>query len=122
MQYPKVKRKRPERKIQSDCESVLACYGLEYVRIPDDIFTYLMRPQTPIQIKNLVSDYMKGQPDLVIIDRDRVLLVELKSENGGLSQGQRKWGKSNTLHVVRDVETFKTLILQWQEGIDNDSK
>jgi hypothetical protein len=44
--------------------------------------------------------------------------VELKSKTGTVSKRQRNWAKHNTLHVPRDIDTFKSILLSWQESID----
>jgi hypothetical protein len=116
---PKLKRtKHQEADLQGACERMLEIYGLQYIRLPDCIMGYLSKPSTPPPIRAAVGNYLKGQPDLVVLDRGYALLVELKSDTGRLRDSQKAWAKGNTLHVIRDIDTFQTLLLSWQESID----
>ena len=72
----------------------------------------------PVHIKKLISSMIKGVPDLTILHRDgRYMCVELKTENGKLSLGQKQWkrGVGDNYHVIRSFDDFKTLIDDWSK-------
>jgi hypothetical protein len=45
------------------------------------------------------------------------LCVELKSERGKLSQGQKNFGNKVTVNVVRDFESFTKLVSEFVDEI-----
>lgn len=114
LKFPKIKRtKHSEADLQGLCEHYLEVMGLQYIRIPDAVLGYLSKPSTPSPIRKLVGDYMRGQPDLVVLCANKVLLVELKSDIGRVRDSQNAWAKGLELNVVRDFDTFRELVDRW---------
>jgi hypothetical protein len=114
LRFPKHKRtKHQEADLQGLCEHYLEAMGLQYVRIPDAVLGYLARPSTPPPIRKLVGDYMRGQPDLIVLYAGRALHIELKSDVGRVRDSQNSWAKGLELNVVRDFDTFRELVERW---------
>jgi hypothetical protein len=108
------KRNRVEATLQSTCENFLEDYDIKFVRIPDAIYAYLMRPESPPYIKELVHQYLSGQPDLIMLKPDnRYIIVELKTDTGTVKDSQESWAKGLELNVVRDFDTFRELVERW---------
>jgi len=106
--YPK-KAKAPENYLQAQVNSMLEWMNIKYIRIPDLIGRLCSRysPLKPWE-KEILSDAFKGAPDniLMIPINDRYFLglnIELKSEVGTLSKGQRDWKKEVPVTVCRDL-------------------
>jgi hypothetical protein len=105
--FPKFTKKKTEPKkktvkigekvIQEKLEGRLRSYGLKFFHIPDLLLFFLKNnPAVPQYIRNLVSEYFKGVPDLVVFHKNQegynyCLLLELKTEAGKVSTGQQRW-------------------------------
>lgn len=55
-----------------------------------------------------------GFPDLVLVRKNRLLFVELKSEKGKITPEQREW--LHVLMLTKRVETFLWRPSQWLDG------
>ena len=96
------KAKMPEKDLQEMTEQYLDAMNVRYFRIPDALLRAIFGNNfaTPWE-KAQISDYLKGYPDLTIFHPTKyykglyptVLPLELKTEAGKMSQGQKKWQK-----------------------------
>ena len=122
------KRGEAEKVLQSKCEKYLDLKGIRYIRLPDSLYGMIFNPynKVPPQVRREISDCIKGVPDLIILDKqgnyNKCLLIELKTETGKLSQGQKSFSKGLNVEVVRDLTTFKELVQCWNlMGIKRDT-
>lgn len=122
----------PEASIQRQVEAYLSLKGLKFIHIPDAIYK-LCAPysKTPIHIKKIISQSLKGLPDLLIFKRktyqigdDKLatkdidtscLLLELKKKNAKARQSQRKWHGNLPVQVVDNVAEAIKIIEKWSE-------
>lgn len=106
-----------ESQIQRQCEGLLDAMGVCYIRIPDSLNAAIFgSDKVKPHIKKLISSFTKGVPDITILSKcGRFYCVELKTEKGKLSQGQktfcRKVGEDN-FYVIRSVEGLQELIVE----------
>lgn len=111
---PKAKALLPERDLQSLAENLCLSLGIRFFRIPDMLQGWLMRFGTP-WVRVFVSRYLSGVPDMMIfkpcgkamidgVDINEgynlVRFIEIKTEAGKLSQGQKKWHSSLSVLVT----------------------
>ncbi len=85
----------PEKIIQKQAEELLDIKSEFYIRIPDSLLCFIMNtPTVPMYIKKIVSNFFAGLPDLIIFKRTENATIcfplEIKTENGKLSQAQKK--------------------------------
>lgn len=105
-----------ESDLQNLCEGYLLHFPqIAIIRIPDVVYEAIFsNSNLPVWIKKLVSKYLKGLPDLVLLKQDglttKALCIELKTEKGKQSQGQKKFGNIVRVHIVRSFEVFIKLI------------
>jgi hypothetical protein len=103
--------KRDESYIQSLCESYLTMRHIPYLHLTTAIKRRIMGRFYVFPVEG-----MTGYPDLIIfLPKGRVLLVELKSEKGKLSDDQKRVfpeleAKGHLIFIVRSFEAFKELI------------
>lgn len=111
--FPKIRKPRkpanpkvsePEITLQERAEELCDLLGLRYTHVPGNLQRYL-RMGAPAHIAAIASRAFKGQPDLCIYKRGNgewadCLLLEIKTEAGTLSQGQRNWHKGLPVHVT----------------------
>jgi len=104
-----------EATIQALVIAYLNASGLRYVHVPDCVYR-LCAPFSPIPIhqKREISQALKGTPDLIILQDDRVLLLELKRKGGRLRQPQKAWLKGLVHHVPDTAQEAITIIKEWQ--------
>ena len=96
--------------LQSQCEEYLKYMNIEYWRIPDNCWRWVMG-FAPVHIKTLFSRYFKGKPDMtVLLPSGQYLNIELKSKSGKLTQGQENFAKRSELHIVKSFDVFKELV------------
>ena len=96
--YSKEDKEMEEAVIQSMAEQLCIRLGISFIRLPDPILGFLAR-NAPAPIKMFVAKYLRGFPDLVLMDVKtmRFYPLELKvvkrkgEKNGGLSSSQLKW-------------------------------
>ena len=106
----KKKRTSPEKLIQKKVEAYLNILGVRFFHIPDYLLMFIKAtPGVPQYLKNLVSQHFKGLPDLIIWHKNKkgfnhCLLLELKTETGKLSQGQKNWHKGLNVAVTYGAE------------------
>jgi len=95
----------PEHKLQTQCEEVLEIMHVQYIHIPNALFSLRI---------SWINKMFKGLPDLIIFGRgqrfDRVLFVELKRDTGEFSGGQKTFARWFHVFDVRDVEDFTDLL------------
>ena len=123
---PKTKKaKRPEEVIQSQIEGLLKSYGLKFFHIPDNMLFFLMRnPAVPQWIRNLVKEYFKDLPDIIAFHKNQeghnfCLLLELKTEVGSLSTGQKRFKSGLNVIVTYGLEEAKAAVEEFIEFVDN---
>ena len=110
----------PEQTIQKQVETYLQLKGLKYMHIPDEIYR-LCSPMssTPIYIKRVISESLKGIPDLMIFkktgDDILCLMIELKKKNAKARQSQKKWHGELPVKVLDTFEKAREAIDQWSE-------
>lgn len=56
----------------------------------------------------------RGVPDLLVLDRERLLLVEVKTDKGKLTPEQVKFHAEWPTHIVRSVEDVGALVRRRQ--------
>lgn len=75
--------------------------------------------------RKFVSEYLRGIPDLTLIipckesKYNYSHLLELKTEKGKLSQGQKKWAKNVNVTVPRKWDEIKKEIDDFIEYTEN---
>ena len=107
----------PESTIQHQVEAYLALKGVTVLRVPDAVLAMIARTGSP-QARAMVSRHFMGQPDIIALWPDGTFLgIELKAEDGKLSQGQINWWKrlGQPPNVCRSFEEAKEQI-DWQHG------
>ena len=119
---PGLRRRKPTRPagpaeatIQAQVEAYLTAAGIKWVHIPNVVYR-LCAPFSPIPIhqKREISQALKGTPDLIILQADRVLLLELKRKGGRLRQPQKAWLKGLVHHVPDTAQEAIQIIKEWQ--------
>lgn len=95
----------PESELQAQCEEYLRLRNVPFIRIPDGVYATLVKSPKTARL----AGEMRGVPDLTILDpteegHNRALLVELKSKNGRLRQGQKTWARKANMVVVRNFD------------------
>ena len=115
--------KYKESQLQKECEEWLESEKIVYLRIPEEV-TRLCSPQSKVtqHVKNSISKYLKGWPDLMIFDPDeffnRCLLVELKSKKGRMSQSQKNLARKVHVLEIRSLEDFVANVERFLNGTD----
>ena len=112
------KAKTPESIIEEQTESLLDNLGLKYIRVPDAIYSAIFGGNSiKPYIKALISTFIKGLPDITVLLRDgRYICIELKTETGKLSQGQKTFAKAigeENFHVCRSVDEVVELLKEY---------
>ena len=106
-----------EDQLQSQCEEYLNIIGLPFIRFPSTLYRKIFGPYNTLsaQVRGWLSTYMKGVPDLTILHPwGRYLCVELKTQRGKLSQGQKGFAKRVPVTVCRSFEGFRDLVDRWR--------
>ena len=108
----------PESVIEEQVESLLDNLGLQYIRVPDAIYSAVFGSSAiKPYIKKLISSFIKGLPDITVLLKDgRYICIELKTSTGRLSQGQKTFAKrvgENNFHVCRSVEEVVVLLKEY---------
>jgi len=104
------------RDLEDKCESYVDEFpDVARIRIPNNLLSYLMSEKTPIWIKKIVSNNLKGISDIVCIKDGRALCIELKSGKAKLREAQKKFLNRTGGYVVHDVPTFKEIFNKWYE-------
>ena len=114
-----------EEVIQSEVEGYLNLKGIQFIHIPDVVYR-LCAPYSPIKIweKKVISEYLRGIPDLLIFKKEMFndktpcidnscLMLELKRKGGKAGQAQRAWHRGLIVHVPQSFEEAKKLIDNW---------
>lgn len=106
--------------IQKQCESILDASGIAYVRIPDAVYRYIFGENfVPSWIKKLIKSYIKDLPDLTILFKNgSFVCVELKTESGKMSAGQKRFmrmvGEDN-FRLVRSYKGFEEVLQEYEQ-------
>lgn len=104
-----------EETLQGQCENLLDLMKVEYYRVPEDV-TRLCSPTHPAnvsqRIKNMISKYFLGKPDLLIIKPFddiyiKAMACELKTAKGKLTGGQKRFQRKVPLIIIRSFEKFE---------------
>lgn len=117
------KAKTPEAVTQELVEQYLDALGLPYVRIPAYVLkaAFGWRPNATgaeLGVMRDASAYLKGLPDLIILDKTgRALAIELKTEaaQSKLSAAQRLWRAAIGTKEARSFEEAKAMIDEWRK-------
>jgi hypothetical protein len=109
---------------QNQLEKYLALKGIKFIRFPDSLYRYIFaNPVIPIHVKKQCSDFMKGIPDLIILTPNKAynscLLLEVKAEDGKLSQGQKNWHKGLNVYVGYGFDACREIIDGFIEQVDS---
>lgn len=107
-----------ESDLQKQCEQFLEyCPDIAVIRFPDAAYRAIFGfgSNLPDWIKKLIASYVKGIPDLTLLKNKAdgtvaALPVELKKDDGKLSQGQKKFAGIVTVYVIRDFESFVEMV------------
>ena len=97
--YSKEDIEMPEAEIQAMAEELALRLGLGVIRLPDQVLGFLAQ-RAPAPIKHFVAKYLRGFPDLFLVDGDRCKAIEIKKvkrkgeKNGGLETSQIKWWRN----------------------------
>ncbi len=116
------KAKTPEAVTQELCEQYLGLLGIPYVRIPAYVLkaAFGWRPNATgaeLGAMKESSHYLKGLPDLIILDaKGRHLSIELKTEAAAskLTAAQRMWRAAIGTKEARSFEEAKAMIDAWR--------
>ena len=96
---------------QQTCEEYLAVHQIAFIRFPDAAYKAIFaNPAIKPYLKALCSRFMKGMPDITILNTDgRFLCIELKTAKGKQSQGQKNFQSKVRNHyiIVRSFEEFE---------------
>jgi hypothetical protein len=114
----KKRAKTPESIIEEQVEGLLDNMGLKYIRVPDSIYAAIFgNNMVKPYIKAMISAFIKGLPDITVLLRDgRYICIELKTEAGKLSQGQKTFAKAigeDNYHVCRSVDSVVELLKKY---------
>jgi len=112
--------------IQAKVEYYLNLKRIPFIHIPRPVYAMVGYRTTPQVVKNCISKYLKGVPDIIAFKKEpfnksidcidcSTLLMELKRDNGKVSQGQKNWHKNLVVHVPRSFEEARALIDNWME-------
>ena len=114
-----------ESDLQSQCENYLIAQQVVFTRIPDAIYKSVFGygGNIPPYIKKLISSMIKGVPDLALhkplpgTPYCITLFVELKTEKGKLSQGQKHFRDklNGNVTICRSFEQFEDLVIKFME-------
>jgi hypothetical protein len=107
-----------ETALQRQCEQLLDFLHITYIRIPDEAYKALFYNEyIPTWIKQILSRYLKGLPDLTILHKDGTYqCIELKTKKGRQSQGQKHFQSGvKNYHIVKSFEEFQSIINRRQK-------
>lgn len=122
MMFPKTPRKRrprrpklgksPESALQQLAEEYLQVKGIRYIRIPDGIYEHMTTcPRVRMDQRGALSQYMAGQPDLIILlDDGRYICLELKRKGGRLHLSQRQWQSGYIKKFYKVIDTIEDFV------------
>lgn len=116
LKFPKVQ--DAEADIQGMAEQLCAIHGIPFLRLPDALLrTVFANPSTPLHIKKICSEYLKGIPDLILFNKNsqKYLGIEIKTERGRLSHAQKRWQRMIGTKVTHGWETTKQAIDEFNE-------
>ena len=118
-----------EGSLQTACEEYLDFFpNIAVVRIPNQAYRAIFANAGVSQnIKGMISKWLKGVPDLILIKPSAVigeteymdnvcLCIELKVKGGKLTQGQKSFAKQANVIECRSFEHFKVLIDEFTKG------
>jgi len=107
----------PEKDLQEFAEQKCLDYGVQFFRIENSVLEWIfLNPQTPIQVKQDASAFLKGFPDLLLMDsKGNYLAMEIKTEStqSKLRQGQKTWLMGKKCIVPRTFEEIETAIIEF---------
>lgn len=89
------------------------------LHIPEAIYSMCgYNSGVDIRIKEMISEYLKGVPDIILIYNDHVLVGDVKTGAGKLSKGQKKWNP----FVWHNFKEFKKDFEKWFDTIPDMDK
>ena len=112
-----------ESDIQGQLEKYLNLKGIRFVRFPDSLYRFIFaNPKIPPHIKKQCSEFMKGVPDLIILtpseSYNQCLLLEVKRDDGKVTQGQKNWHKGLNVSVGYGLEECMQMIDDFISFVD----
>jgi hypothetical protein len=132
MPRPKPRRHNPkvtikEHDLQVMAEELCIRMGIRFVRVPDLIYkTVFGSPTTPPHVKAMIAEFIRGLPDLLLLAKaekdNRCRLIEIKTEAGKLSQGQKNWHDGLDVVVCHGWPETKAAIISFQGAAPEGSK
>lgn len=108
-----------EASLQAACEDYLHYFpDIAVIRVPDAAYKAIFAAQGLAGwIKPMISRYLKGIPDFVLLRRSgeacKALCVELKVGKNKQSQGQKKFANIVPVVVCRSFEHFEYLVKEF---------
>ena len=118
----KPKAKAKESSIQQMVETFLICHDIRFIRIPDTAYRALFsNTVVPLWIKKDLSKCLKGVPDLICLrpngEYNDCLLLEIKTEAGKVSQGQKQFAKGLSVKYGYGYKQCIEIIEGWMHEI-----
>lgn len=109
-----------ESDLQKQCEEYLTYFpNIAVIRIPDAAYRAIFASNLSAWIKRIISKYLKGLPDLILLRqvgaKTFALCIEVKTEKGKLSQGQKHFGSIVNVQVIRSFDDFVEAVKKFSE-------
>jgi len=104
-----------EEHLQNIAEQYLTLKKIKYIHLPKGSQRFIWNKKfgIPIQVAMEASKALKGVPDLILFGRDGTYkLIELKSEKGKLTEGQKEW-LDYGLELFREFDEFQKFVDEW---------
>lgn len=113
---------KKECEIQNECEAILNALGIRFIHIPDIVYRMCSRfSSLKVLEKSIISKYLKGVPDLIILFRSgRYVCVELKKTDGTQQHGQKKFERDvspSNYKIVRSSDGFVEVLREYGEVV-----
>ena len=109
-----------ESDLQEYAEQKCLDYGIQFFRIENSVLEWIfLNPQTPIQVRQDASAFLKGFPDLLLMDsKGNYLAMEIKTEStqSKLRQGQKSWLMGKKCVVPRTFEEIDQALKDFANG------
>jgi len=117
---PKRKVTAKERDVQAMAEEYCQLRGVRFFRLPDALNRWLMG-FAPASIRVFCARYLAGLPDMLLFRKlssgDNICrMLEIKREDGKVSQSQKKWHQGLDVRVPRGWDQVKKEIDEFVES------
>jgi len=109
------KSSHPESDLQKQVDDYLDVMQIQYIRIPDSVYRWIFaNAMVPVWIKSLIGKYLNGVPDNILLFKNgKYLCVELKTESGRLTQGQKRFRDAvgvDNFKICRSLEEVVEIV------------